>query len=514
LAAFDMRNVRRMEAVYSLVLSFAVVMVLMVMSVILGRDTAVITEVIVSPLTQLAQDMDRVSRFDLTNRRRSLSGAKAKSRHAKQLVKSIDAEDKSHGVADENGGSSIAEVRSIQQSFSTMRTTIQSFAKYVPQDVVYQLVRAKHGLADLTVQEREVTVLFSDIENFTKICECLGVGDKLLNLMSDYFTAMAEIIKSTGGCLLEFIGDAVLAVWNAPNPEEMHAVLAVTAALEMHAFLQNVAHEWDKKGYPRVRIRCGIHTAKVLVGNIGAPNRMKYGLLGDGVNTASRLEETNKRYATRTLISEETWQKVRRQMGSAGNPNNGNRVGATPKAATASSSSGDAAAVAATASSALHGNLTPSSSSSFHSFGTRDLFQHRPVDRVVFKGKTRATTLYEIVDFAGDRKPDSVINNTAAASSKAPKKSSASAATIFSNDDDGASPASNSKDRKRPVALKLEDVDEEVTTISGAAQKLIGESQKVITNNSANPEQFSDIVKRVRSIQQLKVGASKSFLSE
>jgi hypothetical protein len=215
-------------------------------------------------------------------------------------------------------------------------------------------------------------------------------------------------------------------------------------------------------------------------------------------------------------------------------------VGATPKAATASSSSGDAAAAAA-ASSALHGNLTPSSSSSFHSFGTRDLFQHRPVDRVVFKGKTRATTLYEIVDFAGDRKPDSVINNTAAASSKASKKSSASAATIFSNkatmingkmssnnnsnntdtlevvmlnDDDGASPASNSKDRKRPVALKLEDVDEEVTTISGAAQKLIGESQKVITNNSANPEQFSDIVKRVRSIQQLKVGASKSFLSE
>jgi adenylate cyclase len=156
-------------------------------------------------------------------------------------------------------------------------------------------------MATLSVHEQQVTVLFSDIENFTKICESLGEGDKLLNLMSDYFTAMSEIITSTGGCLLEFIGDSVLAVWNAPNPEEMHAVLAVTAALEMHAFLESVAEEWDKKGYPIVRITCGIHTAKVLVGNLGAPNRMKYGMLGDGVNTASRLEETNKRYATHAL---------------------------------------------------------------------------------------------------------------------------------------------------------------------------------------------------------------------
>ena len=68
-----------------------------------------------------------------------------------------------------------------------MRTTIQSFAKYVPQDVVYQLVRAKAGLAKLAVEEREVSIMFSDIENFTKICEALGVGDKLLDLMSDYF---------------------------------------------------------------------------------------------------------------------------------------------------------------------------------------------------------------------------------------------------------------------------------------------------------------------------------------
>jgi len=213
---------------------------------------------------------------------------------------------------------------------------------------VHQLVRAKAGLARLAVDELEVTVLFSDIESFTKVCEHMGVGDKLLHLMSDYFTAMAEIITGTGGCLLEFIGDAILAVWNAPNAEELHAVRAVTAALEMHAKLEKLHAEWDAKGYPRIRIRCGIHTAKVLVGNIGAPNRMKYGVLGDGVNTASRLEETNKRYGTRLLISDATYKQI-----------------------------------------------TGNSGSSLQ----RHLFKTRPLDRVVFKGKTRTTTLYEVCGF-------------------------------------------------------------------------------------------------------------------
>jgi len=253
--------------------------------------------------------MDRVSRFDLSSRRRTGSRGSGKSlaKAAEGARRSVRASmgALSQQLSDnDDATSSIAEVRSIQQSFATMRTTIQSFAKYVPQDVVYQLVRAKAGMAKLAVEEQEVTILFSDIENFTKICESMGVGDELLNLMSDYFTAMTDIITSSGGatdrptgplftivcvcsltllyiapphtgCLLEFIGDAVLAVWNAPNPEEMHAVQAVTAALEMQHYLDAMTDEWNAKGYPRVRIRCGIHTAKVLVGNIGAPNRMK-----------------------------------------------------------------------------------------------------------------------------------------------------------------------------------------------------------------------------------------------
>jgi hypothetical protein len=278
--AFDIRNVIYYESILSVILSSAVIFMLIIMAVFLGKEMATLTEVIVSPLTKLAQEMDRVSRFDLKdtttpppNGDTSAVGLFSSS-HAKQMVKSL-AKNAADSSNNQSALSSIEEVRSIEKSFSTMKTTIQSFAKYVPQDVVNQMVRAKSGVAQLSVQEQEATVLFSDIENFTKICECLGVGDKLLKLMSDYFTAMSDIIHSTGGCLLEFIGDAVLAVWNAPNPEEMHAVQAVTAALEMHSYLHAMRESWDEKGYPRVRIRCGIHTAKVLVGNIGAPNRMK-----------------------------------------------------------------------------------------------------------------------------------------------------------------------------------------------------------------------------------------------
>mmetsp|Transcript_33653 Transcript_33653/g.39561 ORF Transcript_33653/g.39561 Transcript_33653/m.39561 type:complete len:532 (-) Transcript_33653:140-1735(-) len=384
---FDMRHIKRIEAAYSLLLSGLVIFILAMMSIFLGRDTTSITEVIVSPLTQLARDMDRVSRFDLTDKKKfgRLGQLRAVSKNAKQLIHSVDS-----GVGDNE--SSILEVQSIQRSFATMKTTIQSFAKYVPQDVVYQLVRAKAGIAKLDVEEREVTVLFSDIENFTKICESLGVGDKLLGLMSDYFTGMSDIISNTGGCLLEFIEDAVLAVWNAPTPEEMHAVLAVTAALEMHAYLESMAEEWDAKGYPRVRIRCGIHTAKVLVGNIGAPDRMKYGVLGDGVNTASRLEETNKRYGTRTLISEATFRTVNRQINGVANAIK--NIAPTPT--NASSANGSMMKLSSIGSSTFFGR----------NMAEKQFFEARPVDRVVFKGKTKPTTLYEVVDFTADHKND------------------------------------------------------------------------------------------------------------
>merc|ERR1711972_1279349 len=105
--------------------------------------------------------------------------------------------------------------------------------------------------------------------------------------------------------MLEFIGDAVLAIWNAPNSVPDHGNHAVTAALRMHLALEDLRKTWSCQGKPDIRIRVGLHSADVFVGNLGSQMRMKYGVLGDGVNLASRLEELNKRYSTEILISED-----------------------------------------------------------------------------------------------------------------------------------------------------------------------------------------------------------------
>merc|ERR1719498_1630024 len=162
--------------------------------------------------------------------------------------------------------------------------------------------------AVLGVSPKEVTIFFSDIAGFTTICEAMK-PNQLLVLLSDYFAAMSAIITKSRGTLLEFIGDALLVVWNAPQDVADHAYQTVESAIQMNEYLELMAPKWNELGYPPINIRSGIHTATVFVGNIGSPDRMKYGVLGDGVNLASRLEELNKRYKTRTMISINTFNK-------------------------------------------------------------------------------------------------------------------------------------------------------------------------------------------------------------
>jgi len=162
--------------------------------------------------------------------------------------------------------------------------------------------------AVLGVSPKEVTIFFSDIAGFTTICEAMKPNE-LLILLSDYFAAMSAIIVAHKGTLLEFIGDALLVVWNAPQDVPDHAYQTVEASIQMNEYLTHKEPEWRALGYPPINIRSGIHTATVFVGNIGSPDRMKYGVLGDGVNLASRLEELNKRYKTKIMISINTEKK-------------------------------------------------------------------------------------------------------------------------------------------------------------------------------------------------------------
>merc|ERR1712032_1090724 len=211
--------------------------------------------------------------------------------------------------------SSLYEVTKIIKSFSKMKGVLQSFAKFVPREVVRYLV-LKGEDAHININVSELTIFFSDIASFTTICESLG-AKQLYLLLSSYFEEMSKIIVDSNGTLIEYIGDAILAVWNAPMPVEDHACLGVCSTLIMQERLRFLREEWQTTVYnssdrkhkelPNFNVRCGLHTAVAFVGNMGSPARMKYGVAGGSPATAGMLEELNKKYDTRILISEDTY---------------------------------------------------------------------------------------------------------------------------------------------------------------------------------------------------------------
>lgn len=155
----------------------------------------------------------------------------------------------------------------------------------------------------LDVQEKDVTILFSDIQGFTGISERLSPPE-VANLLNDYFSLMTEIIFKHGGTLDKYIGDALMALFGAPFPHEDDAVRAVRAAIEMRNELKGLMAR--KEDNVKFNIRIGVNTGNVVAGNIGSMQRMEYTVLGDAVNTAARLETMAK--AGQILIGERTYQ--------------------------------------------------------------------------------------------------------------------------------------------------------------------------------------------------------------
>ena len=160
--------------------------------------------------------------------------------------------------------------------------------------------------ASIQVERRTLSIFFSDIKSFTTICEQLKPSE-ILMLLTEYFDAMEEIVSATNGTILEYVGDAILAVWNAPLELPNHAEKSIECALLMQIKLSSLREKWKKDGFPEVSIRVGVNTGEVFHGNIGSHKRLKYGVLGDSVNLASRLEELNKRYNTELLVTNDTY---------------------------------------------------------------------------------------------------------------------------------------------------------------------------------------------------------------
>ncbi|KAI8825884.1 uncharacterized protein EV422DRAFT_514580 [Fimicolochytrium jonesii] len=196
----------------------------------------------------------------------------------------------------------LKEIQLLNTAMDAMTSGLKSFSKYVPLDVVALLVKMKRE-AVLGVDEMSLSIFFSDIANFTTIAESMS-PQQLVLVMSEYLSEMSSIILESQGIVDKFIGDAVMAFWNAPLYLEEHAIVACDAALKSQERLSEMRADWLEKGYPEIRARIGLNTGPALVGNLGSPTRLNYTCLGDTVNLASRLEELNKRYHTSIIVSD------------------------------------------------------------------------------------------------------------------------------------------------------------------------------------------------------------------
>jgi adenylate cyclase len=197
--------------------------------------------------------------------------------------------------------SRLTEIENLSGAIGDMAQGLAAFRKYIPADLVRRLVSDGDG-ARLGGAVRPMSVMFIDLAGFTGMSERLG--DRIIPLLSRYFDGVSAQIQNHNGTIDKFIGDAVMAFWGAPSQNPDHAVDCCRAALACQRAVGE-AGLIDDHGQP-VKIRIGINSGDMLVGNIGSEVRLNYTVIGDAVNIASRLESTNKVYGTTIIIGPET----------------------------------------------------------------------------------------------------------------------------------------------------------------------------------------------------------------
>lgn len=164
----------------------------------------------------------------------------------------------------------------------------QVFGRHVTDEVVNTLLASPEG-RQLGGERRTLTILISDLRGFSTLCEGLG-PEQVVAILNIYLGAMADVIGEYRGSINEFIGDAILAVFGAPVPQEDHPERAVACAIAMQRAMGRVNAELAEHGLPALEMGIGVHTGEVVVGNIGSNRRAKYGVVGRHVNLTSRIE--------------------------------------------------------------------------------------------------------------------------------------------------------------------------------------------------------------------------------
>ena len=199
--------------------------------------------------------------------------------------------------------SMIEEVRVLQSAVAHMRSNLKSFAVYVPKALVRQLIERDEA-PEIGGERRMITVLFTDLENFTAMSEKLG-PEELMKRMSRYFEISTKILIQHDATIDKYIGDAVMAFWNAPNDTPDHVARACNAALAIVKATREETASWNDGGEVPLRTRIGIHCGEAIVGNVGSSDRMNYTALGATVNLAARLESLSRGQKTEILVSED-----------------------------------------------------------------------------------------------------------------------------------------------------------------------------------------------------------------
>jgi len=236
----------------------------------------------------------------------------------------------------------------------------ESFSRYVAPQVVDEIIRDPSRLK-LGGQNREITILFSDIRSFTTLSEGMK-PEELVTFLNRYLTAMTETVLDHHGVIDKYIGDAIMAFWGAPLEDENHADHGVVTALKMIESLEEFNQKSKNEGFQPINIGIGLNSGEVTVGNLGSEKRFDYTVIGDAVNIASRLEGLNKYYGTQIIISQSTLEKLK----------------------------SDAATMKE-----LEDNIVQAFALSYH--GQQKKILVREIDTVRVKGKQRGLKIYEVV---------------------------------------------------------------------------------------------------------------------
>jgi adenylate cyclase len=187
-----------------------------------------------------------------------------------------------------------------------------NFARYVSQYVLEKILQSE-SLSKLEGERKKITVLVSDIRQFTLLAEKLH-PEEVISLLNQYFERMLDVIFRNHGTLDKFMGDGILVEFGAPLDDPEQEKNALTCALQMQEELKNLCDAWEKEGKPRIEIGIGIHTGLAIIGNIGSEKRMEFTAIGNTINFAHRLEQATKILKKTILVSEDTALAVKDQF--------------------------------------------------------------------------------------------------------------------------------------------------------------------------------------------------------